>query len=304
MRVEKLDREGNVLKRFNSIEAAAADAKVSVETVQRQLRGYGYGEYGRRVKPKTQCGFTWRYYKDGKEEKPAEKVSKGIGNKNRSKPIYMVDENNRILKEYESARECARESGYSINQVFGYVSGRTDKEWFKDRYGVGFVYVADYKKENSLIEDIENNMDDKKEIIKPVAKDYYINVLVGLVNRTLIDGARYNINGLEFKYNKDEDILINEAGTKIIRDYYIKMVEIEKPLLNEKERQFISNIIRAFDEIKGIEKCHDIFNGFEFLRIVASSPAENLDLPKFREGEYYGGLELNRIYTLEELDIK
>ena len=82
------------------------------------------------------------------------------------------------------------------------------------------------------------------------------------------------------------------------------MVEIEKPLLSEKERQFISNIIKAFNEIKGIEKCHDIFNGFEFLRIVASSPAETLDLPKFREGEYYGGLELNRIYTLEELDIK
>ena len=173
---------------------------------------------------------------------------------------------------------------------------------FGKKKGFYFIWLKD--KEEETKEEIK---EEPKEIVKPEREEYYINILVGLVNRTLVDRAIYNIRGIDYTYIKEHDILIGANGegnvTPIKRDFYCEMCKIQLPLLNSKEREFLTNLLKAFNDVKGIQKSNDIFDGFEFLRIVSNSPTNNMDLPRFRAGEYYSNLELDRLYSLEELDI-
>ena len=79
-------------------------------------------------------------------------------------------------------------------------------------------------------------------------------------------------------------------------------VEVE-PILTDKEREYLSNIIKPFrDSVKYIERVYiETDEKLEFIRIGYNDDWFNL--PYFEPGEYYENMELYKKYTLEELGL-
>lgn len=88
-------------------------------------------------------------------------------------------------------------------------------------------------------------------------------------------------------------------------DKYFKEKEKEeqKPKLTDKEREYLSAVIKPFrDKINFIVKrSFPIIYVKEYIRIDLAK--ESVCLPLFEKGKYYQGLEEDREYTLEELGL-
>ncbi len=271
--IEKIDKNGEVVKKFSSVIDAAKEAGVSVTTVSRQINGQKF---------KTHCGYTWR--------RTIVDNTNVIGKK---RPIVMLDENNNLLGRYDSIKECSKKTDYTISKIVRYLLGTTDRKWFTNRYKVKFMYAEHYDESDHKVES------------KTAVADYWINVLVGLVNRTLTDGATYTLNGVEYKYKKEKDQLVNETlNSQFSRDYFLQTVEIVKPLLTEGEKQFLKSLLKALKDVHGIVKCKGIYEGTEFIRLENGSPFGGIDLDTFKQGTYYCGLQLGKYYSIEELNLK
>ena len=272
MKIEKINRlNGEVVKTFNSIKKAAKEAKVSELTVKRQLNGENYN---------TRCGWTWRYVETDKEKKSK-----------KNKRVLKIDINGNILKKYNSVKEASEDTGDSRGHISNLLSGRNNMNSFISRIGYGYKW--------------DDGEETTQELIKPTTEMYFINVMVGLVNRDLVDGAIYTIGTFDYKYDKSQDALLDVVdGHKVYtRDMHCAMVKVTLPLLTEEERAFMKTMLKAFKGIKSIRKCKHYYNGLEFIRLESISKINNIDLDTFKEGQYYNGLELDRSYTLEELEL-
>lgn len=87
----------------------------------------------------------------------------------------------------------------------------------------------------------------------------------------------------------------NYTGTIEVENGYI----IEKEILDKKEKEYLSAVIRPFrNRVEYIQK-KDIGN--EFIEIELDD--EFLYLPYFEKYTMYKGMELNKKYTLKELDL-
>ena len=97
-----------------------------------------------------------------------------------------------------------------------------------------------------------------------------------------------------------------------------ELVKIPKPTLNEKEREYLCNVIKPFrDRISWIKKCeYDrgdfiygeyIVMGLKFFDSGTDgyicADEEQIALPSFAKGTMYKGMELNKKYTLDELGL-
>lgn len=89
-----------------------------------------------------------------------------------------------------------------------------------------------------------------------------------------------------------------------------------KPILDFIEKSYLENVIRPFKySVECVEKCPDFYDGFEFVSIVTMLfdevlntekgiiPQRTIHLPPFRAGSMYKNMELNRKYTLHELEL-
>ena len=73
-----------------------------------------------------------------------------------------------------------------------------------------------------------------------------------------------------------------------------------KPILDEKEKEYLSAVIYPFREkIKSIHK--DCYKKEEFIYIYCEKFSDSFGLPYFKKGTMYKGMELDKKYTLEEL---
>lgn len=76
----------------------------------------------------------------------------------------------------------------------------------------------------------------------------------------------------------------------------------EKEILDDKEKEYLKRIIRPFkDKVTQITK-HQGF-GIEFISIKVVDNAD-IDLPKFKKGTIYKGMEANSPYILKELKLE
>ena len=134
--------------------------------------------------------------------------------------------------------------------------------------------------------------------------------------------------GEEFKVKNTHDILdgrskynfvINENGvieivgksifereqllTKLLNGNY-KVIKLSKPIIDEKEKEYLSAVIRPFrDKIKSI--CKSSFHMddiWEWIQISFISD-EFMYFPYFKKGTMYKGMEPNKEYSLEDLDL-
>lgn len=167
--------------------------------------------------------------------------------------------------------------------------------------GYKLMYQKDYEE---LYGNKEQETTEVEEgIERPTKEEYYINILVGLANGNLQDGATYEINGSKFVYSKEQQALMIGNIIGYSREKMLSKVVIELPLLTEEERTFLKNLLKAFKNVKGIRKCNAINKGMEFIRIETNTPIDNIDLPDFAEDKYYANLKENRLYSIEELNL-
>lgn len=87
----------------------------------------------------------------------------------------------------------------------------------------------------------------------------------------------------------------NYTGTIEVENGYI----VEKEILDEKEKEYLSAVIRPFkDRIEFIAK-RRMFDDY----ICIGLNNEAMSLPYFKKGTMYKGMELNKKYTLKELGL-
>lgn len=76
---------------------------------------------------------------------------------------------------------------------------------------------------------------------------------------------------------------------------------IEKSILDQKEKEYLSNVIKPFREkVECISKLEDV-SGAEL--IVIWTECGQIYFPDFKKGTMYKGMELEKEYTLEELGL-
>lgn len=83
-----------------------------------------------------------------------------------------------------------------------------------------------------------------------------------------------------------------------------KIVKIPKQILDEKEKEYLSAVIKPFrDSVVAIIKSqYDDY--YEFIQIeVNQEMYEYVNLPNFKKGVMYKGMEIDKGYTLEELGL-
>ena len=108
------------------------------------------------------------------------------------------------------------------------------------------------------------------------------------------------INDLEYVKRLKIQISAREEEYKKLEDNWNKLKEwLEKEILDKKEKEYLSAVIRPFrNRVEYIQK-KDIGN--EFIEIELDD--EFLYLPYFEKYTMYKGMELNKKYTLKELDL-
>lgn len=260
------DVNGELVKVCKNKESAATFANTSTSSVIRSLKG---------MSKSSHCGY-WFKYQDKEIKQEIRK----------SKAIVMKDKDGNILKKYYSMSQAYKETGISVSSISYLISGKLNKENFIKRYG---FYFDLYDENQEIVE-------------KPKQQEYFINVLVGLVNGTLIDGATYIINNIRFVYSKNEQSLNADGNIKIKRESYITLCDIEQPLLTAKEKEFIAMLKNNMSVIKTITKLKN-YNGMEYIMLKGDNDFY-LILDEFKEGTQYTGLKLNQVYELDKLGVK
>lgn len=92
---------------------------------------------------------------------------------------------------------------------------------------------------------------------------------------------------------------------KLCRDAYVKwlIAECKEPVLDDKEREYLSYGIRPFREkIECIYK-HQMPYRDEYYIVVRLKDGDSLMYPRFKGNTMYKGMEVEKEYTLEELGL-
>lgn len=82
--------------------------------------------------------------------------------------------------------------------------------------------------------------------------------------------------------------------------------EYKEPVLDDTERKYLSEVIRPFKNyVTGITKIkNEIGKGKQYIRIIVNKcMPEYINMPYFEENTMYKGMEANKEYSLEELDL-
>ena len=87
-----------------------------------------------------------------------------------------------------------------------------------------------------------------------------------------------------------------------------RIVKISEPILNEKEKEYLSAVIKPFrDKVISITNYYEesIDNNFIEIEVKQNYCNENqyVSLPYFKKGKMYKGMEEYKKYTLEELEL-
>ena len=104
---------------------------------------------------------------------------------------------------------------------------------------------------------------------------------------------------LDVCYESGEPTLINPLD---IQSGSLRIVKIEKPILDDVEKKFIGNIIRPFD-VKDIMKVKCEYNDKLFITIRLTN-SEEIPFPYFSSNsKMYKGMKIDKPYTPEELGL-
>lgn len=84
-----------------------------------------------------------------------------------------------------------------------------------------------------------------------------------------------------------------------------QIIKIPKPILDDVEKKYLSAVIKPFrDKVISITK-YDDGDGGDYIQITVKQNiySEYIDLPYFKKGTMYKGMEVKKEYTLKELGL-
>ncbi len=140
-----------------------------------------------------------------------------------------------------------------------------------------------------------------------------MNNKIKLEKEVYIDSVNYHnlyVNNEVFRRNVSFSVLSNEISDeelillkKMQENYRVKLtLEIEKPILDDVERKYLSNVVIPFrDRVRYINK--EKFSDLQEHIAIYYDGDRIMMLSTFKKGTMYKGMELNRKYTLEELGL-
>ena len=145
----------------------------------------------------------------------------------------------------------------------------------------------------------ENKMKDVARALGVELEEEFMLEDCKLVYKLSTDGLVYWSNALQ--------IWEHSSAIKDLLTGDIEIIKIPKPILTDKEKEYLSAVIKPFrDRIISIRKYR--FNQDEYIGIYIKYYAETdenemITLPVFKEGTMYKGIEINKEYTLKELGL-
>lgn len=84
-------------------------------------------------------------------------------------------------------------------------------------------------------------------------------------------------------------------------------IRFRGPILNDTEREYLKAVFKPFAsriELVKKQRCNEMWEGMEYIKVIMTDPAgDSASLPVFKAGTMYKGMEPNKAYTLEDLDI-
>lgn len=119
---------------------------------------------------------------------------------------------------------------------------------------------------------------------------------------TFTDG-QIDIIGRYEQNKKFKDVYNDYDVTKIERPTQYKTIyEAPKQILDQKEKEYLEAVIRPFRNRQiYITKISRVDDPSAFIQIKVN--CGNINLPLFDKGTMYKGMELNRAYLIDELDL-
>ena len=114
-----------------------------------------------------------------------------------------------------------------------------------------------------------------------------------------------NITCVEIEYNGKivkKYACKNEAGVKKFLEWLEE--EYVPEILTEREKAYLSAVIKPFrKDVEWIEKIKRYDGENEFIHITVKRSEDCCELPAFKKGTMYKGMEANKEYTLEDLGL-
>lgn len=132
---------------------------------------------------------------------------------------------------------------------------------------------------------------------------------------------KYNLNELAIKtietlsghkikvFHKDKIIyertyLVNKNNEDLLDFFNWLEQEYKPPILDDVEKAYLSAVIKPFrKDIEWIEKIERYDGKNEYIHITVKRNEDCCELPTFKKGTMYKGMEANKAYTLEELGL-
>lgn len=128
-----------------------------------------------------------------------------------------------------------------------------------------------------------------------------------LVENLTISQLQSEIDKLSNKVQKEySNVISNRDKVNYLKEQLKELMKEEskkeknKPILDEKEKEYLSVVIRPFkDKVKYIRKCCTSRGEYIEIGILNDSAI----LPYFKKNTMYKGMELEKQYTLKELGL-
>ena len=120
---------------------------------------------------------------------------------------------------------------------------------------------------------------------------------------------RIYVNGTWYNWSKTfgnyfDSIGFSLFGNNKFEDLCGIMVAIDEGILDDKEKEYLSAVIRPFrDMVNTISKAPNSVDGTENIVVSFKCDGSLFLFPPFKKGEMYKGMEPCHGYTLEELGL-
>ena len=108
-----------------------------------------------------------------------------------------------------------------------------------------------------------------------------------------------------FDYSDKSRLLSSVMGEHHTLEFMAlnKAITIYDEILDEKEKEYISNVIKPFKKCISLIKKIPFYGEQEKIIILDKNELSFIVFPNFKEGTMYKGMELYKGYTVEELGL-
>ena len=144
--------------------------------------------------------------------------------------------------------------------------------------------------------------------MKEVAKLLGVELEEEFKIKGFVNKCKLSTYGLMCWSDTVQDWVLSSAIGELLNglDEIVKLHEPQKPILNKKEKEYLSNIIKPFkDQVIAIAKRSINFGEYIDIMIDEGELCNTSDiyLPYFKPGTMYKGMENDKHYTLKDLGL-